>query len=191
MAKRPEAPTITLAEINTFADMIKPRRREDSSPVEHDRYIAMLQRIIRAATSRAIDDITTLPMLVVAAQDLADSINIAVATNAARFAADPLSGASQGECAKALGITVQSCGDRKILGQIEILKRLRAAEDQAGVTRVRFAERGQTVPAGRTLADERTEAERERTNRQTAVAKVLDQIAEYRQRRQPGRHRAA
>src|SRR5688500_3513466 len=127
MARRPEAPTITLAEINTFAHMIKPRRREDSTPVEHDRYIAMLQRMIRAATSRAIDDITTLPMLVVAAQDLADSINIAVATNAARFAADPFSGASQGECAKALGITVQSCGDRKILGQIEILKRLRAA----------------------------------------------------------------
>lgn len=184
MATRPTMPVIAATEVEAFAAMIRPRAPRSGEVTESDKFVAMLQRMVRAAEHRAIEDITILPALTVVAQQLADAVNVSVAVNAARFAVDPHRGASQAECAAALGISVPSAGDRKIRGAVVLLERLTKAYEAAGVIRGKFG-----MAKGRDLATRRTEAARERETRRDAVAKVEPQMAGYRDR--VGKHRAA
>ena len=103
------------------------RRCAPADPVETGDYLAMMWRLVRALEARTIDDPSVLPQVVALAARLTEVANVAVATNAARYALDPRRGASAGECARALGISKQSVSDRRKLGERIIAERLAAA----------------------------------------------------------------
>lgn len=121
-----------------IGDLIAPRRRDDTRPVVEDQdYMLMLMRMIRAAEYRATQNPEMLPQLVLGAQRLAEAANVAIAVNAERYAVNPYSAASMGECARVLGISKQSASERRARGQEVIDRRV----DAAGATRFSEAAR--------------------------------------------------
>lgn len=87
-------------------------------------FVAMLQRQFRALERRAIDDPAVLPQIIMLAQQLAEMVNVVVATSADAYRADPYAAPSAGELARLLGISKQSASERRQRGEQTIAERL-------------------------------------------------------------------
>lgn len=142
-----------------FADLIRPRRRTDRV-TEDAEFLAFTWRMVRALEARAIDNPEMLIQVVALQQRLAEVPNVVIAVNAERFAIDPRSGLSMGECARILGISKPSASERRTRGRGVIEERLRAA----GAARF-------------------SEAHRERAAIKAAAEHAVASLAEYRARR--------
>lgn len=144
-----------------FVRLITPKRRQPAKVTEHGEYVAMMQRMIRALEARACDDANVLPMVRELEIQLGEVIAVAIATQAARYNVNPFSGASEGECGRALNITKQSANERAKRGRAIIARRLAAAN---------------AIPF--------SEARREREARERAEQAAAVSLAEYRARHQ-------
>lgn len=145
--------------VERFVRLISPKR-EPKRVTEDDDYLAMLDRQIRALEARACGNAELLPQIVRLQERLAEVVNVAIATNAARYKINKYAAPSEGECARALGITRQSANERSKRGREIIAKRLAAAN---GIT---FSE-----------------AKRERAERERVAAAAAPAFEQYR-----GRH---
>lgn len=115
-----------------FLKVIQPGRHrraetEDRRVVEDGDYTAMLWRMVRAMEARTIANPENLTQVVALAQRLAEVVNVAVSANAERYAIDPHRGASMAECARILGISKQSCSERRARGTAIMNDRIEAA----------------------------------------------------------------
>lgn len=142
-----------------FADLIRPRRRTDRVTENAD-FLAFAWRMIRALEARAIDDPEMLIQVVALQQRLAEVPNVVISVNADRYAVDPRSALSMGECARILNIKPPSASERRKRGRGIIEARLQAA----GAARF-------------------SEAARERTAIREAAAFAVTSLAEFRARR--------
>ena len=123
-----------------FMQLISPRRRDrrpnapEPRVVEDTEFIEMLMRLARALEYRACERPENLAQVLVLVQRFNEIINVAIAVNAARFALDPMMGASMAECGRVLGIKKQSASDRRAVGERII------AEREAAAGAVKFSE---------------------------------------------------
>jgi hypothetical protein len=131
-----------------------------TTPVENDKYMAMMQRMVRALERRAIDDPAMLAQVLVLAQQLNEITNVVIATSADAYRADPFKAPSMMEIARMLGMTKQSASDRRKIGDRIIGERLA----MLGVTGM-------------------TQARRERNARQAAAKHAAETMPTY-----TGRH---
>lgn len=90
---------------------------------ENDDFVAMLQRMHRALERRAIDDPSFLAAMILLAEQLSVSVNVVIASSAARFAMDPHAAPSAGEIAGMLGMKKQSVSERRKRGDRELFER--------------------------------------------------------------------
>jgi len=149
-----------MSAVDAFLARIRPARTTDRPMVENAEFVAMLWRMIRALEARTIEDPELLTQVLALGQRLAEVVNVAIAANADRFKIDPRRGASMSECARLLGITVQSASERRARGVAIMGDRI----DRAGA--VRFAE-----------------AQRERAAMTAAAEHAVTYLAAYRERR--------
>lgn len=158
--------------VERFVRLITPaprvRKDKNGEPIEprvteNAEYVAMIQRMIRALEARACGDAEILPMIVELQKQLGEVVDVAIATNAARFQINPHSAPSAAECGRALGIKKQSASERAKRGRLIIAQRLAAAN---------------AIPF--------SEARREREARERAAEIAVTALADYR-----GRHLAA
>lgn len=136
------------------------------TPIENDKYIAMMQRMIRALERRAIDDPSILAHVIMLAQQLAEITNVVIAESSAAYASDPHRAPSAGELARMLGMSKQGASQRGIRGQRTIFER------QMGMETMTQRER-----AARTRAENhaRTTLETWLTRRDEAAARAAAQ----------------
>jgi hypothetical protein len=120
-----------------FATRIKPRPRRTDRVTENDDFLAMLHRFATALEARCIADPSILPHCVELEQRFREIANVTIAVNAARFHANPHSGASMAECARAMGISDPSASERRKRGNAIIAAR----NEQAGVPNFTEAKR--------------------------------------------------
>lgn len=96
--------------------------------VENDDFVAMVQRMHRALERRAIDDPTILLQMIMLAEGLSASVNVVIATSAAKYAMNRYAAPSAGEIAGALGMSKQAVSDRRKRGDRELFDRQMSAE---------------------------------------------------------------
>ena len=129
-------------------------------PIEDADYAAYVMRVLRAWEARVIDNPEMLTAHLAIQARAAETINVAIAVNADRYAVDPRSAMSMGECARILGISKPSASERRARGVAIMGDRI----DRAGAAR--FAE-----------------ARREREQLAAAAAAAVDDLSAYRARR--------
>jgi len=127
--KRPETLADLLAAINAPAVRLDKTGqplapRAPKQVTENDKYIAMMQRMIRGLETRAINDPAMLAQVLLLAQRLAEIVPVVVATSHDAYAVDPRLAPSMIECAALLGITKQSASERRHKGDKIIAARL-------------------------------------------------------------------
>lgn len=105
--------------------------------VEHDQFIAMLQRQLRVLERRAIDDPAILAQVLMLAQSLAEMVNVVVAVSSDSHKIDPMAAPSMREIARMLGISAPSAQQRVDNGQRTIMARLEAL----GISSLALAQR--------------------------------------------------
>lgn len=111
-----------------LVELITPQRRNpDKAPVEDREFFTMLLRMLRAAEFRAIERPENLNQLLGIVGRAKEIIDVAIAVNAARYAVDKRSGASVGECGRALGISQQAASQRRIVGDKIMARRVEGA----------------------------------------------------------------
>ncbi len=115
-----------------FLDRIRPKRRRSGRVTEDADFIKMMFRMIRALEERTKARPENLLQVAAVVQRMNEIINVAIADNAARYAVNPYSAASMGECARALGISDPSASGRRKIGNRIIAER----EAAQGVTRI-------------------------------------------------------
>jgi len=98
------------------------------APIETDRMVAAMQRMIRALEERCIDDPAALPQVILLAQQLSDITNVTIARCMAKRAAVSRTEAqyaapSGNELATLLFMTPQSVTDRRKLGDRLLVER--------------------------------------------------------------------
>jgi hypothetical protein len=98
--------------------MAKERR-----PIENDEFVAMLQRMHRALERRAVEDPSILAEMILLAETLSQSVNVVIASSAAKYAMDRYAAPSAGEIAVLLGMSKQGVSDRRKRGDRELFER--------------------------------------------------------------------
>lgn len=96
--------------------------------IENDEFVAMVQRMHRALERRAIDDPTILVQMIMLAESLSASVNVVIATSAAKYAMDRYAAPSAGEIAALLGTSKQAVSDRRKRGDRELFDRQMSTE---------------------------------------------------------------
>jgi hypothetical protein len=110
----------------TFVEALEQETYEPRNVTENDKFVAMMQRMIRALERRAIDDPAMLPLIVMLEKRLTEVANVVVATSAAKYGRNPLSSPSMLECAKLLQIGKSSISQRRAIGDRILAERLEA-----------------------------------------------------------------
>ena len=177
--------------VEDFVDLIRPTR-EAKNKIDGADFLSMIWRMARALEFRTIEDITLIPQVVALAQRFAEIANVAIAVNAARFACDPMRGASMKECARAMGISAPSASERRKAGDVAIFERLKAANVLRIDTVARLREQqklnDQEIERKAAMAARRAESQREGAAIAAAEKYAVANLGEYRARH---RQRAA
>lgn len=160
--------------VDRFLTVVRPPRaagehRREPRQIEGPAFASMIWRILRALEARTIDDPELLPQCVALAQRLDELVNVAIAANAERYAADPRSGASAGECGRILGISKQAASKRRERGAAIIAARI----ESAGRTHI-------NLKTGRKVSGETA---RELAAIEAAAEHAVTYLAEWRERK--------
>lgn len=118
--------------------------------IENDEFVAMVQRMHRAMERRAVDDPTVLMQMIMLAEALSASVNVVIATSAAKYAMDRYAAPSAGEIALMLGMSKQAVSDRRKRGDRELFDRQMSTEPMS--RRERLARTAAQAHADKLLA---------------------------------------
>jgi uncharacterized protein YfiM (DUF2279 family) len=94
-------------------------------------FIAMVQRMHRALEKRATEDPSYLTECIMLAEQLSQTVNVVIASSAARHAMDPHAAPSAGEIAGMLGMSKQAVSDRRKIGDRVMMERSFGEEPMA------------------------------------------------------------
>jgi len=132
--------TVDRSLTDRFRAALRANRRTAKHTTENADFLLMFRRMIRALEDRAIDDPAILAEIAGVLVDggsgqrvggllqrLEEVVDVAIATNADRYARDPFTGASMAECARILGMSVPGASKRRAKGNLMILARIEAA----------------------------------------------------------------
>lgn len=121
---QPEQP---MSAADKLMEEIKSKRKAKND-IDNQEFVRFVMRMARVIERRGIGDPGILPLVMVLVQRFDEIIDVIIAANAERYhLIGEHAGASQAECARALGMSTQAAGKRKAKGEAIIARRLAAA----------------------------------------------------------------
>lgn len=96
-----------------FLAVLRPSKRQPKHAIDDQEYGAFLMRAIRGWEARVISNPEMLKQNEKIVERIREITNVAIASNAERYAVDPASGASMLECARILGIGKATVSERR------------------------------------------------------------------------------